>query len=127
MTSAVFDASAILALVNGENGSDAVLAVLDNASVCSVNHAEVVTKLVERGLTLNLARETLRSIGVTVIDFDVGLAERTGDLRRATKDRGLSLADRACLALAEREGVFALTADRTWAGLDLGVEVRLIR
>jgi PIN domain nuclease of toxin-antitoxin system len=38
-----------------------------------------------------------------------------------------SLADRACLALAERLGVPAVTADREWAKADVAAEVQLIR
>jgi PIN domain nuclease of toxin-antitoxin system len=59
--------------------------------------------------------------------FDGPMALRAGKLRAAARSRGLSLGDRACLALAQREGLPALTADRAWAGLDIGVEVRLIR
>jgi ribonuclease VapC len=127
MASAVLDSSAVLAVLNDERGADAVIAALGDALVCAVNHAEIVTKLVEKGMTLDLARSTLEAIGVQVLDFDIGLAERTGDLRRDTEAFGLSLGDRACLALAEREGVVALTGDKRWAKLSVGIDIRLFR
>jgi ribonuclease VapC len=127
MASAVLDSSAILAILNDEPGADAVEAVLDDALVSTVNYAEVIAKLVERGSTSALAQSALRSVALTTIDFDIGLAQRTGTLRAETIRRGLSLGDRACLALAEREGVPAMTGDRTWVGAVSGVEVRLIR
>jgi ribonuclease VapC len=127
MASAVLDSSAILAVLNNEPGADAVEEMLDDALVSTVNYAEVVAKLVERGSTSAQAQSALRSIAITTSDFDILLAQRTGALRAETIRRGLSLGDRACLALAEREGVPALTGDRTWVGAVSGVEIRLIR
>ncbi len=127
MASAVLDSSAILAILNNEPGADAVEAMLDDALVSTVNYAEVVAKLVERGSTSGQAQSALRSIALTTSDFDIVLAQRTGALRAETIRRGLSLGDRACLALAEREGVPAVTGDRTWVGAVSGVEIRLIR
>lgn len=127
MASAVLDSSAILAILNDEPGADAVEAMLDDAVVSTVNYAEVIAKLVERGSTSAQAQSALRSVAITTVDFDIGLAQRTGTLRAETIRRGLSLGDRACLALAEREGVPAITGDRTWVGAVSGVEVRLIR
>ncbi len=127
MASAVLDSSAILAVLNNEPGADAVEEMLDDALVSTVNYAEVVAKLVERGSTSAQAQSALRSIALTTSDFDILLAQRTGALRAETIRRGLSLGDRACLALAEREGVPALTGDRTWVGAVSGVEIRLIR
>src|SRR3954469_25109177 len=127
MASAVLDSSAVLAVLHAERGADSVIAVLGDALVCAVNHAEVITKLVEKGVALDLARSTVDAIGVQIVDFDVALADRTGDLRRETKDLGLSLGDRACLALAEREGTFALTGDRRSASLAINLDIRLFR
>lgn len=127
MARAVLDSSAVLAVLNAERGADNVIAALGDALVCAVNHAEVITKLVEKGMSLDLARATVNGIGMQVVDFDVVLAERTGDLRRETKDLGLSLGDRACLALAEREGAFALTGEKRWVNLAIGIDIRLFR
>jgi len=127
MTSAVLDSSAILCILNDEPGAELVDAILDDAIVSTVNYAEVVAKLVERGSTATQAQSALRSIALTTVDFDILLARRTGTLRAETRKRGLSLGDRACLALAEREGVPAVTGDRSWVGAVSGIEIRLIR
>jgi ribonuclease VapC len=127
MISAVLDSSAILALLNNEPGASAVEAVLDDALVSTVNYAEIISKLVERGSTSAQAQSALGAIVLTTADFDIALAQRAGALRAETMRRGLSLGDRACLALAEREGVPALTSDRSWVGAASGIDVRLIR
>jgi ribonuclease VapC len=125
--SAVLDSSALLAYFMSERGVDLVTAVLSTASLSSVNYAEVVGKLMERGLTSDQARMLVERTGVSIIAYDDEQALRTGELRLVTKEFGLSLADRACLALAERERAFVLTADRQWAALSLDIDIRLIR
>ena len=127
MASAVLDSSAVLAVLNGEPGADKIAEVLTDALLSTVNYAEVVAKLVERGTSLVEAKTALQSIALTTVDFDIALAQRTGELRSETRKRGLSLGDRACLSLAEREGVAAITADRSWIGAIPGVEIRLFR
>jgi ribonuclease VapC len=127
MASAVLDSSAVLAILNAEPGADVVIATLDDALLSTVNYAEVVTKIVERGGTYKEAEAALQLITATIVDFDLTLAQRTGALRVETLKRGLSLGDRACLSLAEREGVPAITGDRSWVGAVSSVEVRLFR
>ena len=127
MTGVVLDSSAVLAIINGEPGAERVIEILDGALLSAVNHAEIMTRLAERGIGRDVARSTVLNIGVQIIEFGIDLADRTGELRRQTRRLGLSLADRACLALAEREGVPALTADKKWAMLDIGIKVSLIR
>ncbi len=127
MASIVFDASVILAHLNGEPGSERAAALFGDALVCAVNLAEVVTKLVERGASLPLIRPALSRYGLQIAVFDEDLAERTGALRAKTKAFGLSLGDRACLALAERSGLPVLTADRMWKELDLPIAVQILR
>ena len=127
MARAVLDASAILAVLNGEPGSESVTAMLSDALISTVNYAEVVAKLVDRGSTFSQALAALRSIALTAVDFDISLAQRSGALRAETAKHGLSLGDRACLALAKREGVPAMTADRSWVGAASDIEIRLIR
>ncbi len=127
MAKAVLDSSAVLAVLNNEVGSQTVIAILDDALISAVNHAEVVSKLVEQGATLEQARVTLRAIDVAVAVFDRATAERAGELRSTTKRLGLSLGDRACIALAERERTPVLTGDRRWAEVACEAEIRLIR
>ena len=127
MSGAVFDSSAVLAIINAERGAERATEMLDGALLSAVNHAEVVTKLVEKGMDRDQARSTILKIGLEVIDFGIDLADRTGELRQGTRQLGLSLADRACLALAEREGVSAITADKSWTATDLGIDIHLIR
>lgn len=127
MASAVLDSSAILAVLSDETGADIVEEILDESLISTVNYAEVVAKLIERGSTSAQAQSALQSMALTTVDFDVGLADLTGALRRETMKRGLSLGDRACLALAAREGLPALTSDRSWVGAVSSIQVRLIR
>ena len=127
MASIVFDASAILAHLNNEPGSEHVAAFLGDALICTVNLAEIVSKLVERGASLSLIRPALSRYGLEVALFDEDLAERTGALRAKTKAFGLSLGDRACLALAERARLPVLTADRMWKDLGLHIGVQILR
>lgn len=127
MAKAVLDASALLAVLNDEEGADAVLAVLSDAIVSAVNYAEVVGKLVERGGAEAQVDAIFDLIGVTIVAFDIDQARRTGALRAPTTKLGLSLGDRACLALAEREGAPAYTADQKWNGAVAGIDIRLIR
>ena len=126
VTEVVLDASAVLALIQEEPGGAAVEARLDGARLSAVNLAEVAQRLSDQRPD-DLVIAVLGKFPCEVIGFDTPLALRTGLLRRATKARGLSLGDRACLALAERDGLAVVTGDRAWAELDLGVEVVLIR
>jgi ribonuclease VapC len=122
----VLDSSAVLAFIRGEPGGDEAAARFPASSISSVNLAEVVGRLVDLGLSEAEAARRARG-PYAVADFDAALGVRAGLLRHATGHLGLSLGDRACLALAERERLPVLTADRSWAGLDIGVEIRLIR
>lgn len=127
MNGFVFDSSAVLAILNAEPGAERAIEMLSGALLSAVNHAEVMTKLVEKGMDRDQARSMVLGIGIEVVDFGIDLADRSGELRRQTRRLGLSLADRACLALAAREEIPAVTADRNWAAADLGVDIRLIR
>lgn len=127
LTVAVLDASAVLAAYFDEPGADQVLATLPGALLSTVNYTEVIGKCLDRGDELGVALRKLAAIGFTVVPHDVRLAQRAGALRPLTKRLGMSLGDRACLALAERERLPALTADRFWGSLGLGIDIRLIR
>lgn len=127
-TEAVLDASALLALIGGEPGADVVAHTIPGAYVSAVNLAEVVGKLTDAGVPNAVVPEILSSLGLIVRPLDGPQAYEVGWLRSATRARGLSLGDRACLALAAQLGLPALTTDRAWKELALdGVEIRLIR
>jgi len=123
----VLDSSAILADFLKEPGCEIVHASQGAHVVSAVNFAEVYSKLIERGLTVEEI-EKLRAIEpFTVVEFDRPQAILNAQLRPVTKNLGLSLGDRACLALAIRENATVLTADRSWAELNLGIEIKVIR
>lgn len=124
---AVFDTSAVLAILLGEPGGDFAADHLEGSHISAVNVIEVLTRLIDGGSNGSDARTFLSQLGLSVVQLDHGLAVDAAVLRGPTRYRGLSLGDRACLALARRKGVPVLTADRQWEGLDIGVEIRLIR
>jgi PIN domain nuclease of toxin-antitoxin system len=123
----VLDASALLAMLLAEAGAERVLAKIDGATMSTVNLAEAASKMAERGHNPSRALEAVRSSYVTIIGFDEEQAMRVGELRSGTRRQGLSLGDRACLALAEREGATLLTGDRAFAKVDTPVRIELIR
>jgi PIN domain nuclease of toxin-antitoxin system len=123
----VLDASALMAVLRDEPGAAAVEAVLDEAAISAVNLSEVQAKLVERGTPAEIAWSWLVDLDLAVVDFDTPQARVAGDLRPLTRARGLLLADRACLGLAQVLGLPAMTADRAWARLEIGIEIRTIR
>jgi PIN domain nuclease of toxin-antitoxin system len=124
---AVLDASAVLAVYFAEPGADKVYATLPGALLSAVNFTEAIGKSLDRGEALPVALRKLAAIGFEVVAHDARLAQRAGELRPLTKRLGMSLADRACLALAERERLPVLTADRAWQSLTLDIDIRLIR
>ncbi len=123
----VLDASALLVLINGETGAAAVAETLEDAVVSAVNLSEVVGKLLETGMPRREVESTLGGLGLEVHPFDEAAAWSAGALRSTTKKAGLSLGDRACLALAKELDLPAVTADSAWAKTPTGVEVRLVR
>lgn len=128
MTVAALDASAVLALLQQEAGANrAEAAIAAGASVSTVNLSEVVSKLSEHGMPEAAIRTVLELLQVTVEPFTADDALSAGLLRLTTRSAGLSLGDRACLALAARLGVPALTTDRQWASVVTSVTVEVIR
>jgi ribonuclease VapC len=124
----VLDASALLVLLLGEAGAERVADLLPRSSVSAVNLSEVAAKLNERGMPEPGIRSALGDLDLDVHAFDQEAAFAAGRLRQPTRSHGLSLGDRACLALAMRLNAIAATADRAWAGLGLnGLQIELIR
>lgn len=129
MSRAVIDASALLALLLGEPGAERVKAVLDGGLVSLVNMAEVVTHYAKLGAARADIEALLRPLPIRLVPIDAALSVDAGMLRSLTIEGGLSLGDRYCLALARREGLPALTAERRWPLIaePAGVVVEVIR
>lgn len=127
MADVVLDASAVLAMLNGEAGAEEVWGQLPGAYLSAVNAAEVAAKLVDGGAAAEDAGQTLQGLGARVMPFEAADVVPAARIRAASRSAGLSLGDRCCLALAARLGMTALTADRIWAKVETGVEVKLIR
>jgi PIN domain nuclease of toxin-antitoxin system len=124
----VLDASALLALINSEQGSDIVAASIVDSSLGAANLAEVVGKLVDVGVDTLGLRTLLGTARVTIEPVTAADGEMAGALREIDGGRLLSLGDRCCLALALRsDPPEVLTADRAWAALGLPIAVRLLR
>lgn len=127
MSRYVLDASALLALLNDEPGAHRVREVAPESSIGSVNVCETVGKLIGSGMSPEDARTSIELINLEVVAFDVELAYRAGSLLVATKKLGLSLGDRACLALGTARKSIIVTADQAWARLKLDVDIEIIR
>lgn len=123
----VLDASALLAVLLVEPGRENVEPHLMDAVISTVNLSEVFARALKAGVSSDDAQWIIEGFGLMTISFSAEHAIETALLLPVTRHLGLSLGDRACLALARREGLPALTADRQWEDLDVGVEIRLIR
>ena len=124
----VLDASAILAWLREEPGSDVVAERLAGSYVCAVNLSEVLQKSLASGADTEGLADDLLAVGLLVADFGAEHASVAAELWGSTRHLGLGVADRACLATAVVLGVPALTADRPWAGIEReGLFVELIR
>ncbi|MCR2806621.1 type II toxin-antitoxin system VapC family toxin [Paenibacillus soyae] len=126
---AVLDASAVLALLFRERGSELVAQYVESFETClsAVNFSEVVAKQRELHIPEESTMEYLGLLGIEIVAFDSEAAIQTAALREVTKFRGLSLGDRACLALGKMRNCPVLTADKAWSGTNLGVEIIVIR
>lgn len=124
----ILDASALITLLSEEKGNETVASVLPKSVMSSVNIAEVAKFLMEKqGLNKEEVSNIIQSLIETIIPFDTQLALISADIVRDTKSLGLSLGDRACLALAISTGYTVYSSDRIWSKLDLGCKIVLIR
>ena len=127
MSKVVLDASAVLALLNGEPGHEAVAEAIPEAVLNAVNLSEVVAKLGEKGMPEEAIATAMAGLEIQIIPFDEASAYETARLRAPSKSLGLSLGDRACLALGRQLSLPVLTADKSWSKSDIGLEVRVMR
>lgn len=123
----VLDASAVLAFLLSEPGSDLIERHLDQAIISAVNHSEVLAKLIEKGMDADAAVSAIDALGLDCIAFDATTSALAARLRPATRAAGLSLGDRACLALAQATQRPVITTDKIWAKLKVGVKITLAR
>ncbi|MCY7345723.1 MAG: type II toxin-antitoxin system VapC family toxin [Pyrinomonadaceae bacterium] len=122
----ILDASAILAVLQNETGKEKVEPILEKSAISRVNATEVLTKLIEKGMSAREAKQAFDDLELEVIEFNESQSLKAAELRPLTKHLGLSLGDRCCLALAILEKLPAVTADKNWAGLNF-VKIELIR
>jgi PIN domain nuclease of toxin-antitoxin system len=127
MNKFILDASAVLALLNKENGWEKVFEVFSDSYICTVNLSEVIAKLVEINIPETEIIKILNNLNLKIINFNYKISFRCGLLHKITKIKGLSLGDRACLATGIEKKLPILTADRVWKELTLPVEIILIR
>ena len=129
--SVVLDASAIIAFLQGEPGSEVVGQALHSQRcvVSAANQSEVISKAMDRGAEPEAIKTILADLAYQVVDIPVGDGEQAGWMRGATRSMGLSLGDRLCLALAQRLKARVLTADRAWLGVSetLSLDILCIR
>ena len=123
----VLDASVVLAYLQRESGYERVRSALGGgAAISAVNIAEVYAKVVGRGLAVDEIASRLRALGLEVIAFEEQHARESAALYPKAPGLGLSLGDRACLALGQRLGLPVLTADQAWKRMP-GIKVELLR
>lgn len=122
---AVLDASALLAWLQAEPGGELIESELASAAISSLNWSEVLQKSLAHGVEISGLRADMEALGLRILPFDASDAELAA--RLGAPGSGLSLADRACLALGLRHGVPVWTADRMWAQVSWDVPVRVIR
>jgi len=124
------DASALLAFLFRESGHERVGRTLGQCCMSAVNLAEVLGRFERDGRDAALVLRRLKTSGIAWVPFGMEHAALAAALVPLTRHLGLSLGDRACLALARSRGIGALTADRAWADLDataIGVDVEIVR
>ena len=125
----VLDASAVLALLFDEPGAAKVRERVHGALLGTVNLAEITAKLSDMGVPAEEADRAVTMLGVEVVPFTDAHARASSLMRPTTRAAGLSLGDRACLALAVTRGLHALTAERRWPEIahGVGVTIEVIR
>ena len=123
----VVDASAVLAATLNERGADRINIPAVARVISAVNACEVLTRLLDLGWNMTDAIASFDRFDFESVPFDAEQAQAAAFLRLNTRHLGISLGDRACLALAMARCLPVLTAYRVWASLDLGIEIRLVR
>jgi PIN domain nuclease of toxin-antitoxin system len=121
------DASALLAFLFRERGHERVGAVIETACLSAVNLSEVIGRFVRDGHDARTVMQRLTSTTIEIVPFTTADAALAASLVMQTRALGLSLGDRACLALALARRIPAVTADRAWARLHIGIDIQVVR
>jgi PIN domain nuclease of toxin-antitoxin system len=127
VSKSVLDSSVLLAILKNEQLDDEIQEAIEGAAMSAVNFTEVWTKIYDLGLTEDPRIGSLFSLLSRIEPFTESQARLAADLRPATKRAGLSLGDRACLALALTIRGEVYTADRQWQNVNVGCDIHLIR
>lgn len=124
----VLDASAVLALLFNETGSELVARHLqqNHCIVGAGNYAEIISRLLDRGLAPSEVQAALSELNIHWQDNSKTDGETAGFLRPSTRAAGLSLGDRLCLALAQRLEATVVTSDRAWLDLANALHLTII-
>lgn len=123
----VLDTSAVIAYLNGEPGSERVSPHLSGALLSSVNLCEIVSKYADWGEDAEQVLSDVEGLEVEIVLFSPAQALFAAQLRPATRSLGLSLGDRACLALGLECDAIVLTADKAWAELEKPHRIEVLR
>lgn len=126
----ILDASAVLALLQDEDGADDVEAAIEGGAIISaVNLSEVLVKMSDAGASVEAAADLIVSLFVEVSPFGLESARESASVRSTVPRAGVSLGDRACLALAKAKALPVITADRRWleASAPLGLDIQSVR
>jgi ribonuclease VapC len=115
----VIDASALLAVLQKEMGYLTVVPLLNGAYISTVNLSEVLQKVEQKGLKISNLVNSIQGLGLQLVSFTSEHAEIAASLWKINQPYGLSLGDRSCLALAQSLNAIAITADKTWANIQI--------
>jgi len=128
MTKMILDSSALIASIDEEKGKEVVDRYLPYAVMSTVNITEVATYMMRRDrMDLRKVRTIVDNLLLEIVPYDEEQAFLAAELCAKTKHKGLSLGDRACLALAITRDLPVLTADKAWKELQVGAKIQVIR
>ena len=123
----VLDSSALVALLLREPGHEMVAGRLAEAAVSAVNISEVLARMSRENISPRALLPRLLQLGTSIVAFDAAQAVIASEIRERARGLGMGLADCCCLALAIHRGTPVMTADRAWNGLEVDLQIVMIR